>query len=270
MHLLLIVVAVGAVVVWTSHLAYPTPLRVSLAVVAGVLGALTVFGRLPLGLGPAAGTVAAGAVRVVGVVLAGAGVAVVVLGLTRSDSPDAREPGGVPLAGVLLSVYLGAFLAVTRRDGGLPSRTMLTGVGLGLVPAALFAGAVPILPPELVWWWGFLLIVAAALGSGWLTRSGEIAVPAGLLTMATAGQTLFFAAAVLYHYGPDSWMPYAGPGPLTPQGQLEQNRAEAIDPYVGLLFLGGVAAAVLTVQALTAWRRSLGGSAVPVGPQPAG
>lgn len=42
-------------------------------------------------------------------------------------------------------------------------------------------------------------------------------------------------------------MPYAGPGPLTPQGQLEQNRAEAIDPYVGLLFLGAVAAAGRTL-----------------------
>jgi hypothetical protein len=257
--------------VWTSHLAYAAPLRASLVVLVGVLCVVTVFGRLPLGLGPAAGSAAAGIVRVVGVALAGVGVVEMVLGLTRSDSPAARDSSGVPLAAVVLAVYLGAFLAVTRRDGGLPPRALLTGVGLGLLPAALFAGAVPVLWPALVGWSGFLLIVAAALGSGWLIRSGEIGVRAGLLATATACQAVFLAAAVLYHYGPDAWMPYAGPGPLTLQGQLEQNRAEAIDPYVGLLFLGAVAATGLTVQAVTAWRRSLGGAAaIPVGPQPTG
>jgi hypothetical protein len=270
-HLLLIVVAVGAVVVWTSHLAYRAPLRVTLLALVAVLCLVTVFGRLPLGLGPAAGSAAAAIVRMVGVVLAGAGVVEVVLGLTRSDSPAERNSGGVPLAAVVLAVYLAAFLAVTRRDGGLPSRAMLTGVGLGLLSAVLFAGAVPVLWPALVWWWGFLLIIVAAAASGWLIRSGENSVRAGLLATVTACQALFFAAAVLYHYGPDAWMPYAGPGPLTLQGQLEQNRAEAIDPYVGLLFVGAVAATGLTVQAVTAWRRSRGGAAtIPVGPQPTG
>lgn len=61
---------------------------------------------------------------------------------------------------------------------------------------------------------------------------------------------MFFAATVLYHYGPDAWMPYAGPGPLTAQAQVEQNRVEAIDPYVGLLLLGAVAATVLIGMAL--------------------
>ena len=61
-------------------------------------------------------------------------------------------------------------------------------------------------------------------------------------------------AAVLYYYGPDAWMPYAGPGPLTPQGQLEQNRAEAIDPYVGLLFLGSFAGVALMIVSVATRR----------------
>jgi len=199
-------------------------------------------------------------VRMVGVALAGAGVVVVVLGLVRNDPPAERDTAGVPLAAVVLTVYLAAFLAVTTRDGGLPPRALLTGVGLGLLPAVLFAGAVPVLWPALVWWWGILLIAAAAAGTGRLIRSGEIGVRAGLLAMVTACQALFFTAAVLYHYGPDAWMPYAGPGPQTPQAQLEQNRAEAIDPYVSLMFLGAIAAAGLTAQ-LVAARRSLGGAA---------
>lgn len=211
-------------------------------------------------------------VRMVGVVLAGAGVVTMVLGLTRSDSPGQQDAGGVPLAVVVVfAVYLAAFLAVTRRDGGLPPRALLIGVGLGLLPAALFAAAVPLLWPALVWWWGFVLIVAAAVGSGWLIRSGETGVRTALLATVTACQTVFFAAAVLYHNGPDAWMPYAGPGPLTLQGQLEQNRAEAIDPYVALLFLGAVAAAGLTLQAVTERRRSLGKVATnPGGAQPIG
>ena len=66
---------------------------------------------------------------------------------------------------------------------------------------------------------------------------------------------MFFAAAVLYYYGPDAWMPYAGPGPLTPQDQLDQNRAEAIDPYGALLLLGLMAAVLLVGVAVAAQRR---------------
>ena len=125
--------------------------------------------------------------------------------------------------------------------------------------------------PELVFWLGLLLIAAAALGSGRLIRPAEVGVQAALLATLTACQALFFVAAVLYYYGPDAWMPYAGPGPLTLQGQLEQNRAEAIDPYAGLLFLGAVAATGLTVQAVYAYRRSRAGtSTISVEPQPVG
>ncbi|WP_433304859.1 hypothetical protein ACQP2F_16475 [Actinoplanes sp. CA-030573] len=262
LHLLLIEAAVAAVVLLTSHLAYPPTVRAALVALVVVLCLVTVAGRLPLGLGPASPSVAAALVRTVGVALAGAGVVVVVLDLTQTDTPARRTADGAPLAAVVLSLYLAAFLALTSRDGGLPPRAMLTGAGLGLLPALLFAAAVPVLWPALVWWWGFLLIAGAAAGSGLLVRSGEIGLRAALLATITACQAVFFTAAVLYHDGPDAWMPYAGPGPLTLQGQLEQNRAEAIDPYVGLLFLGAVAATGLTVQALTTWRRSLGSAAI--------
>jgi len=101
-----------------------------------------------------------------------------------------------------------------------------------------------------------VLITAAAAGAGWLTRPAESGAASALIAIATAGQALFFAAALLYRYGPDAWMPYAGPGPLTAQAQLEQNRAEAIDPYVGLLFVGALAAALLVGMALTARMRA--------------
>ena len=270
-HLLLIAAAVIAVVVWTSHVASPPALRVALLVLVAVLSMVTVFGRLPLGIGPAAGSAAAWIVRLVAVALAGVGVVEIALGLTDGGSPSEPRTSGYPMAAVVLALYLGAFLAATRRDGGLPPRALLTSVGLGLLAATLFAGAVPLLWPALVGWWGFLLIAAAALGSGWLIRPSEIGAQAALLATLTACQAVFFAAAVLYYYGPDAWMPYAGPGPLTLQGQLEQNRSEAIDPYVALLFLGAVAATGLTVQAVNAWRRSrVGVPTISVGPQAIG
>jgi hypothetical protein len=120
---------------------------------------------------------------------------------------------------------------------------------------------VPVLPPGPVGL-ALLLIAAAAVGAGWLTRPVESRVVAGLFAAVTACEALFFAAAVLYRYGPDAWMPYAGPGPLTPQAQLEQNRVEAIDPYVGPLLIGAIAAGILVGTALTARLRTRGEEAL--------
>ena len=53
------------------------------------------------------------------------------------------------------------------------------------------------------------------------------------------------------------------PRPLTPQGQLDQNRAEAIDPYIFLLFLGLIAATVLVGMAMSAWWRRTRSEAAP-------
>lgn len=247
-YLLVAAAAVVAVLLLTAHSIYP-PLRIADVALIAVLSAVTVFGRFPLGLGPVAGSVGAGIVRLVGVVLAGLGAAVVIAGLGTGHTP-AQRVGGMPLATVLLAVHLAAFLAVTRRGGELPARALLTSVGLGLPAAGLFAAAVPVLPPGLMKPLAYLLITGAAAAAGWLSRPVETGALAALLVVVTAGQSLYFAAAVLYQYGPDAWMPYAGPGPLTPQGQLEQNRAEAVDPYVALAMLSAVAATVLTGLAL--------------------
>jgi hypothetical protein len=230
-HLLVVAAAVVAVLVATSHPAYP-PLRVALVALVVVLSAVTLFSRFRLGLGPVAGSVAARTVRLVGTILAGAGAVGAVLGLAQGGSPSERASTGVPIYMVVLALYLGAFLAVTRRDSELPPRDLLMGAGLGL------------------------LIAAAAAGAGLLSRPAESGALAALLAIVTVCQALFFAAAVLYQYGPDAWMPYAGPGPLTLQGQLDQNRAEAIDPYVGPLLIGAVAATVLIGMAVAARLRA--------------
>jgi hypothetical protein len=204
------------------------------------------------------------AVRVVGVGLAAA--TVVGAGLARGGSSLVPSASEVPLFAVVLAGYLGAFVAATRRGCELPPRVALVSVGLGLLTSALFAAAVPVLPPAVIFL-AYLLIAAAAAVAGWLPQPQESRPSAALLATVTACQAVFFAAAVLYHYGPDAWMPYAGPGPLTPQAQIEQNRAEAIDPYVGLLFIGLLAAAVLIGLAVADWRRTRTGAAPTVIPE---
>jgi hypothetical protein len=206
-------------------------------------------------LGPVANFVSARIARLVGVVLAGSGAAIVADGLLHpGGSIFVRSARGVPSYAVGFAVYLAAFLLATRRDSGLPPRAVLISVGLGLVAAALFAASVPVLPPVALLL-AYLLLAAAAGGAAWLTRPDESRTPVALLAIVTTSQAVFLVAAVLYHYGPDAWMPDAGPGPLTPQGQLDQNRAEAIDPYIFLLFLGLIAATVLVGMAMSAWWR---------------
>jgi hypothetical protein len=183
--------------------------------------------------------------------LAGVGAFGVVHGFGLGGPPSERASTGVPVYTVLLSLYFAAVLAATRRGSAVQPRVLLRSAGLGLVAAALWAAAVPVLPPGIVWL-GFLLVIAAGFGAALLARPIETGFVAGLVAVVIGAQVLVLAAAVMLHYGPDAWMAYAGPGPLTPQGQLEQNRAEAFDPYVGLAFLGALGAAALIGAAVTA------------------
>jgi hypothetical protein len=259
-HLLLVAAALVAVVAVMSRPAYP-PVRVADMVLILVLVTVWVLGRLPRALGPVAASLPAALVRLVAAALAAITAGEVLLGLMQGQPEPGRTVGAAAPATVVLAVCLAGYLAASRRGGELSSRAFSTSVGLGLLAAALFAGAVPVLPPELVWFTAFVLIVAAAVGSGRLIRPAETGVQAALLATVTACQAVFAAAVVLYHYGPDAWMPYAGPGPLTARAQIEQNRAEAIDPYVGLMFLGAVAAAFLTWRVVSGRLRRPGTAA---------
>jgi hypothetical protein len=131
---------------------------------------------------------------------------------------------------------------------------MLASAAVGLVGAALWALAVAVLPPGITLV-GVLLVAGAGGLAAVLARPAAGRFLAVLLAVVTATQALVFTAAVMLHFGPDAWMPYAGPGPLTPEAQLEQNRTEAVDPYTGLLLLGALFAGLLVVSVLAARQR---------------
>lgn len=260
---LLLFVAAGVAMLLISTRVADLTTRVALLSMVGLLSAVTLFGWFPTGLGPVADSVPTRIARLLGVVLAGSGAAIVADGLLHpGGSIFVRSARGVPSYAVVFAVYLAAFLLATRRGSGLPAGAVLISVALGMVAAALFVAAVPVLPPVALLL-AYLLLAAAAGGAAGLTRPVESRTSVALLAIVTTSQAVFLAAAVLYHYGPDAWMPYAGPGPLTPQGQLDQNRAEAIDPYVFLLFIGLIAATILVGMALSAWWRGTRSEAAP-------
>jgi len=248
-HLLLVVAAIVGVLAATAELDYP-PLRRALVIVVAVVCAVSLFGRFPSVLGPVAGSVPARMVRIAGTGLAGLGTVGVVLGFGQGGDPAERASAGVPIYAVVLAIYFVAFLAATRRESGLGPRAIVTGAALGLLAAALFAVAVAVLPPGVVPV-AYLLVVGAAVGAGWLAGPADGRLLAGLLAIVTACEAVFFVAVVLFRYGPAAWAPYAGAGPLTPAAQVGQNRAEAVDPYVGLLVVGALVAVTLVGGVLT-------------------
>src|SRR2546423_13143059 len=140
-HLLLIAAALVAVVVWTSQLASPPALRVAAVVLVAVLSMVTAFGRLQLGFGPAAGSAAAWIVRLVAVVLAGVGVAEMILGFVAGGSPSEQHSNGFPLAAVVLAGFLLGVPGVSRPRGGASPRGAFARVGPGPLSPAFFFGA---------------------------------------------------------------------------------------------------------------------------------
>jgi hypothetical protein len=253
-HVVLAGALAGAVVVGTAGTEYP-PLRRALVIFSAVLIAVSVLARLPQAFGPLDQSWPAAAVRLLGTGLAAAvGVAI---GL--DGHPTDAASTGLPILSVICAIYVTAVIAATGRGSTLTPQLLLQAVGLAWTAVALWAIVVVLAPPAASPA-GDLLIVIASLAAGRLAmRRGPLGgrqVTAGLLTAVLAALLMVPAAQVMYHFGPDRWAPYAGPGPLTPQAQLEQNRAEAVDPYVGVLVLGAIAAIVLVMSVLVARGRA--------------
>ena len=253
----LVVLAVAlaaAVVVGTAGTESPA-LRRALVVFSAVLLAVSVLARLPQVFGPLDRSWPAAAVRLLGTGLAAA----LGFALGLDGNPAERASTGVPIMTVVCAIYVVALYAATGRGSMLSPRLLLQAVGLAWTAVTLWAIVVVLAPPAASPM-GDLLIVIASLAAGRLAMGrgplGGHQVAAGLLTAVMAALLMVPTADLMYRFGPDRWAPYAGPGPLTPQAQLEQNRAEAIDPYVGVLVLGAIAAIVLVMSVLVARGRA--------------
>jgi hypothetical protein len=253
------IAAVWAVVVVTDGVTY-APLRRAMIALSVVIAAVLLLGWAPRALGPVADEAAARVVRAMGFVLAVLAVWGVLVELWFNGDPSEVNPGvaerastGIPLLTVLFAIYLAAFLAVTRRGSGLRGATLMYSIAITLTAVVLWAGVAILISPASAPM-GLAVMAAAGVGAAKLaSRRGDVP-PAGalvgLLSATMTAQVVVSVADVLFHLGPDAWIPDAGPGPLTPQARLEQNRVEAIDPYVSVLFFGALVAITLIVVTL--------------------
>ena len=248
--------AVWAVVVVTGGVTYP-PLRHAMIGLTVVIAAVSLLGWLPRAFGPTADDAAAWAVRALGFALAGLAVWGVVLEFWYNRGPSGVNPAvaerastGIPMGTALFAVYLAAFLAATRRGSALRGAHLMRVTAISLTGVAGWAGAAILLPSASVL---VALLAMAAAGAGAAALAGPGRAVAALLSTVMTAQMVISVADVMFHLGPDAWIPDAGPGPLTLQDRLAQNRVEAIDPYVLVLVLGALAA--ITLIAITLARR---------------
>jgi hypothetical protein len=229
-------------------------------IMATVLAAVSLLGWAPRLLGPVPDDPAALVVRTVGFVLAGLAVWGVVVEFWFNGDPAEVNPGvaerastGIPSMTVVCAIHLAAFLAVTRRGSLLRGTTLLVSTLFAVAAVVLWAGAAMLLPPASSF---ICVLMMAAAGIGAATLAGQRGVPpaggaqAGLLSAMMTGQIAISVADVMFHLGPDAWIPDAGPGPLTLQARLEQSRVEAIDPYVAVLLIGALVAVTLIIVTL--------------------
>jgi hypothetical protein len=262
-HFGLLAVAGGVVVAATTEV-NDAPLRWTLVGLVAFLAVVSLLGRAPRGLGPVDDTIAARGVRWLGFALAGLGVWGLVLTFWAGDV-DApvveRTQVGIPLLGTLLALCFAAVLAATRRGSVLRGRVLIQTVAAAASAVLVWTLAVLLMPPAGVGLGVALVAVAAIVAAALASRQPGLpakAPLAGLLAVVIATQLLLATADALFRLGPDAWIPDAGPGPLTPQAHLEQNRLEAIDPYVGLLAVGAMAGVALIGMAVVSRRLARG------------
>jgi MFS family permease len=212
------------------------------------LGVLAWAGRRRGPLGPTADHPPARRVRATGYVVLGAYI-LPALGSFAGASPR-HDQSGVWMFYVAVSLYLATLLLVTAQRTAARPRTLY------LIAVVTVAGLA-------AWWVPMLLNASVRAHPSWalLTVAGTVTVGLVIATVLrwpsrqaafaalSAGVAIsllvFLAAQSTYIVNP-SLVPNLGRVPgMTAGAEVEQNRAEAVDPYVAELLLGAVLGAVL-------------------------
>lgn len=232
-----------AVLVIRGAAGLPSPgVRVEATVLVAAIAALAWCARRRTVLGP----VDAGRVPRL-LRLAGYGTVMATVAVWLSVGTN--DPSGWWLAAAAIAVYLTGFLRATTESAtaalSLPMVAVLTLAGLALwwIPMLLLSAVRA--SPALTFLAAFALVpVGSALGAR--TGSRTRGVLSGLAA-ATATLLLMFLAAVLTYRLAPGLVPDVSPGGLTPEARAENNRIEAVDPYVADFLLGAVLSGILTV-----------------------
>jgi hypothetical protein len=222
------------------------------------LGVLAWSGRRSGPLGPIADHPPARRIRSAGYVVLGAYI-LPALASFAAASPQ-HDQSGVWMFYVALSLYLASVLLVTAQRTSARPRT------LHLIAVITVAGLA-------AWWVPMLLDASVRAHPSWALLSVVGTITLGLviatalrwpseqaaLAALAAGVAvcllIFLAAQSTYVVDP-RLVPDLGHVPgMTAAGEVEQNRAEAVDPYVAELLLGAVLGAALVAATTTASRR---------------
>ncbi len=243
-----------AVVTWTDTVAY-APLRWALVALVSILVAIAWLGRRAGMLGPVGKGWAARLVRAGGYLLVGVTTLGVVVFMESASNPSEKAGNGVPILAVVLTSYLLGFLTVTAHRSAATGRVLTTGAGLGVAAAAVWLVAVlaaPPIPPSVA---AALALIAAAITAAAFANAGrrgstDYSLLAALCAGTVAALLIVILVAVLANYGPPSLIPDLAPAALTPAADLAQSRIEIEDPYVAVLFLGCLLAAILSITTI--------------------
>jgi hypothetical protein len=218
-----------------------------------VLGVLAWSGRRRGPLGPLADHRSARGIRLAGYAVLGAYIMPALASFAASPQGD---PSGVWLFYVALALYLATVLFATAHRTAVRPRTLQLA---GVVTVAGLAA-----------WWGPMLLAASVRAHpGWALVSVAATITLalvigtalrwpseqtvfGALAAGVATCLLIFLAAQSAFLLDPSLAPDLGRVPgMTAAGEVDQNRAEAVDPYVAELLLGALLGAVL-IAATTA------------------
>jgi hypothetical protein len=213
-----------------------------------VLGVLAWSGRRSGPLGPIAEHRLARRVRSAGIAVLGAYIMLALASFALGSSLHDRS--GVWVLYVALALYLATLLFATARPTAARAPTLR--VTAALTIAGVAAWWVPMrLEPSVRAHpsWALLSVAGTVLlGLAIGTARRWPSQQAGLGALATGVATcllIFFAAQCTYLLSP-RLAPDLGHVPgMTAAGQIEQNRAEAADPYVAELLVGALLGALL-------------------------
>ncbi len=252
-----VALAFGAVALAFATSINGVGVRIQTIVFVLALGVLAWSGRRSGPLGPIADHPPARRIRAAGYVVLGAYI-LPALASFAAASPQ-HDQSGVWMFYVALSLYLATVLLVTAQSTAARPRT------LHLMAVVTVAGLA-------AWWVPMLLAASVRAHPSWALLSVAGTITLGLVIAtalrwpseqaALAGLAagvaiclLIFLAAQSTYVVDARLVPDLGHVPgMTAAGEVEQNRAEAVDPYVAELLLGAVLGAAL-IAATTASRR---------------
>lgn len=244
-----------AVVSGTAQVGY-APLRWAVTGMVATLVLVVFSGRLrpfgPVGQGRAARGLRAGGCALVG------GFAAYVTAHWVGDGNPSDHARAVPIFTVVFAAYLFSVLALTARRSLVAGRVLVAGVAAGGGAAAAWTATVLLAPPipdsaayaiTLV---AAGMAVAASMAGRHHEGSGNLL--AAMCAGTVAALLIVDVVAMLSAFGPARLIPDLAPAALTPADDLAQSRIELVEPYLWILLLGSLVAAVQCMTFLTARR----------------